>query len=398
MTDNRHDLARTTLGVLFIVALAGASLWILYPFLPPLIWATMLVIATWPVMLRVQSWLWNSRALAVALMSVLLLLVFVLPFWLAISTIVENSDRIVSWATSVRSMHLPPPSWLVGLPLIGDRIAAFWGSFDESALRDLLEKARPYAGTITQWFISAVGSFGLVLLQFLLTVALSAIMYAKGEHAALAVTRFGGRLAGERGEQCVKLAAQAIRGVALGVVVTAFIQSAIGGFGLAVAGIPFASVLCAVMFMLCIAQIGPAPVLLPAVIWMFAKDDLSWAIFFTACSVVAIGIDNVIRPILIRRGAHLPLLLIFGGVIGGLLAFGLVGIFLGPTILAVGYTLLGAWIDELEPGPSVRITTVGVDEVGYSPDKLQQTVQTTSPTPAKGQDESGTTGFPAAAV
>jgi len=94
----------------------------------------------------------------------------------------------------------------------------------------------------------------------------------------------------------------------------------------------------------------------------------------------------------------LPLLLIFGGVIGGLLAFGLVGIFLGPTILAVGYTLLGAWIDELEPGPSVRITTVGVDEVGYSPDKLQQTVQTTSPTPAKGQDESGTTGFPAAAV
>ena len=380
MTDNRHDLARTTLGILFIVALAGASLWILYPFLPALIWATMLVIATWPVMLRVQSWLWNSRALAVALMSVLLLLVFVLPLWLAISTIVENSDRIVGWAASVRSMHLPPPSWLVGLPLIGDRIAAFWGSFDESALRDLLEKARPYAGTITQWFISAVGSFGLVLLQFLL------------------VEGHGARLAGERGEQCVRLAAQAIRGVALGVVVTAFIQSAIGGFGLAVAGIPFASVLCAVMFMLCIAQIGPAPVLLPAVIWMFAKDDISWAILFTACSVVAIGIDNVIRPILIRRGAHLPLLLIFGGVIGGLLAFGLVGIFLGPTILAVGYTLLGAWFDELEPGPSVRITTVGVDEVGYSPDKLQQTVQTTSPTPAKGQDESGTTGFPAAAV
>ena len=198
---------------------------------------------------------------------------------------------------------------------------------------------------------------------------------AKGEQAAVAVIRFGARLAGERGEQCVKLAAQAIRGVALGVVVTAFVQSAVGGFGLTLAGVPFASVLCAV--------IGPAPVLMPAVIWMFAKSDTSWAIFFLVVSVVAIGIDNVIRPILIRRGADLPLLLILGGVIGGLLAFGLVGIFLGPTILAVGYTLLNAWIDELEPETSVRIATACVDEGTYPSHttSISQKIQTTSSSP-----------------
>ena len=347
MADLRYDLARITLAVLFIAAMIGASLWILRPFLPAVIWAATLVIATWPIMRRVQDRLWNSRALAVTIMTLVLLLVFVVPFWLAIGTIVQNSGQIVGWAESVASVGLPtPPSWLGDLPLIGSRAASAWQEVADIGVRELLQKARPYAGTMTQWFISAVGGFGMVLVQFLLTVAVSAIMYAKGERAAAKVIRFGVRLAGERGEQSVRLAAQAIRGVALGVVVTALIQSAIGGFGLVIAGVPFASVLCALMFMLCIAQIGPALVLLPAVIWMFASDDLGWAIFLLVCSILAIAIDNVIRPILIRKGADLPLLLILAGVIGGLMAFGLIGIFLGPTVLAVGYTLLGAWIDE----------------------------------------------------
>jgi Predicted permease len=347
MAAPRHDLARITLAVLFIALLIGASLWILRPFLPAVVWAATLVIATWPIMRRVQERLWNSRALAVTIMTLALLLVFVVPFWLAIATIVQNSGQIVGWAESVASLGLPPPpSWLGDLPLVGAWAARAWQDIADIGVRELLQKARPYAGTMTQWFVSAVGGFGVVLVQFLLTVAVSAIMYARGERVASRVTRFGIRLAGERGEQTVRLAAQAIRGVALGVVVTALIQSAIGGFGLVVAGVPFASVLCAVMFMLCIAQIGPALVLIPAVIWMFASDDLGWAIFFLVCSILAVGIDNVIRPILIRRGADLPLLLILAGVIGGLMAFGLIGIFLGPTVLAVGYTLLGAWIDE----------------------------------------------------
>jgi predicted PurR-regulated permease PerM len=210
----------------------------------------------------------------------------------------------------------------------------------------------PYAGSITQWFVSAVGSFGMVLVQFLLTVAVAAIMYAKGERATATVIRFGVRLAGARGEQAVLLAGQAIRGVALGVVVTALVQSAVGGLGLAVAGVPFASVLSAVMFMLCIAQIGPAPVLLPAVVWMFAGNDPGWAVFLLICTILAVGMDNILRPVLIRKGADLPLLLILAGVIGGLIAFGLIGIFLGPVILAVGYTLLDAWIAEGDAGPA----------------------------------------------
>jgi predicted PurR-regulated permease PerM len=349
MVEVRSDLTRVTLAVIAIGALIAACLWILQPFLPAIIWATMVVIATWPLMLRLQAALWNSRGLAVTVMTLAILLVFVVPFWLAIGTIATHSAQIVDWASSVTSAGLPPPPlWLEDIPAVGRVLKRAWQNVVDIGAPELLGRARPYAGRLTSWFIDAVGSFGLVLVQFLLTVAVAAIMYAQGETAARTVRRFGRRLAGERGEDAVVLAGQAIRGVAMGVVVTAFIQAAIGAFGLVLVGIPFASVLCAVMFMLCVAQLGPALVLVPAIIWMFATGDTGWAIVLTVISVIAITVDNFIKPVLIRRGADLPLLLILAGVLGGLAAFGLIGIFLGPTILAVGYKLIGAWIDEVD--------------------------------------------------
>jgi predicted PurR-regulated permease PerM len=349
MANVGNDLTRTTLAILFIGALIGGSLWILKPFLPAIIWAAMLAIATWPLLRSLQSKLWNSRALAVAVITAAILVIFVVPFWLAIGTIVRHSGQIIEWAEHLAATGLPPPpSWIESIPLIGSGMSNAWRDIANDDLPELLQKGRPYAGMITRWFIEAMGSLGAVLVQFLLTVAIVAIMYAQGDTAATMARRFGSRLAGTRGEQAVVLAGQAVRGVALGVVVTAFIQSGIGAFGLFVAGIPFASVLCAVMFMLCIAQLGPGLVLVPAVIWLFATGDTGRGVFLTVVSVAAITIDNFVRPILIRRGVHLPLLLILAGVIGGLIAFGLIGIFLGPMILAVAYTLFRAWLSEVD--------------------------------------------------
>jgi predicted PurR-regulated permease PerM len=343
------DLGRSTLAIIFIAGLIVICLWILRPFLPAVVWAATLAIATWPLMRRVEARLWGSRGLAVTVMTGVLLLLFVAPFWLAIGTILANSDQIARWVEAVASMQFPPPpAWLWEIPIIGPRAVQAWQRLEETGGRDALQQARPYAGTITQWFIGAVGDFGMVLLQFLLTVAVAAIMYAQGERAAAAVVRFGKRLAGARGQQAVLLAGQAIRGVALGVVVTAFIQAAIGSAALLGAGVPYAPILCAIMFMLCIAQLGPGLVLVPAVIWMFANGGTVSATFLLVCSVIAIGADNVLRPLLIRKGVDLPLLLILVGVIGGLIAFGLIGIFLGPTVLAIGYTLLVAWVAEAD--------------------------------------------------
>jgi predicted PurR-regulated permease PerM len=144
----------------------------------------------------------------------------------------------------------------------------------------------------------------------------------------------------------VILAGQAIRGVALGVGMTAIVQTVLAGIGLAVAGVPFAALLSALILMFCIAQIGPILVLLPAVGWMYWQGDNSWATFLLVWSLIVGSLDNFLRPMLIKRGADLPLLLIFSGVIGGMLSFGLIGIFLGPVALAVTYTLLLAWIDD----------------------------------------------------
>jgi predicted PurR-regulated permease PerM len=349
MAEERNDLTRTTLALLFIAALIGGSFWILRPFLPAIVWAAMLVIATWPILRSVQTRLWNSRALAVTVMTVSILVVFVMPFWLAIGTIVRHVDQTVGWVEHLATAVLPPaPAWLEDVPLIGSVAVRAWHDIGDDGLTKLLHEGRQYAGIITQWFIATMGGFGSVLVQFLLTVAIAAIMYAQGEDAAAIARRFGARLAGTRGEQAVVLAGQAVRGVALGVVVTAFIQSAIGAFGLIVAGIPFAAVLSAVMFMLCIAQLGPGLVLVPAVIWLFATGDTAWAIFLTIVSIAAMTVDNFVRPVLIRRGVHLPLLLILAGVVGGLIAFGLIGIFLGPMVLAVAYTLFRAWLSEVD--------------------------------------------------
>src|SRR6516162_5821255 len=341
------DLTRTTLAVLFVGGMIAACFWILRPFLPAIIWATTLVVATWPVMLRVQHRLWNRRGLAVAIMTLALLLVFVVPFWLAITTIIDNFDRIVEWGTSLKSFKLPrPPEWLAGVPLFGDRAAQFWESVAASGVEPLVARAAPYAGDAASWFVAALGGLGIVFVQFLLTVVIAGIMYLTGERAAAAAQRFGYRLAGERGEQSVLLAGQAIRSVALGVVVTAMAQSVLGGIGIALAGVPLAAVLTAVMFMLCIAQFGALPVLVPVVVWLYWRGASGWGTFLLVWTIVVGSLDSILRPLLIRKGAHLPLVLLLAGVIGGLIAFGLVGIFLGPVVLAVGYTLLQSWMAE----------------------------------------------------
>ena len=240
MSEKHPDLTRTTLGVLLIAGLIAASFWILRPFLPAAIWATMIVVFTWPIMIRLQGWLWHRRAPAVVIMSLLLLMIFVLPFAFAASTIIVNTDRFVGWAQSLANFSLPPPpDWLAGLPLIGPKASALWAGATASHLEGLPARLAPYAGAVIRWFLGQAGGLGVMFLQFMLTVAFAAILYAYGESAAEGVLRFGHRLAGERGVQAVRLAGQAIRGVAMGVLVTAILQSAVAGIGLAVCGVPF---------------------------------------------------------------------------------------------------------------------------------------------------------------
>ena len=352
MPEPQRDLTATLLGVLFIGALIVAAFWILRPFIAAAIWATMIVVVTWHVMLRMQARLWKSRALAIVAMMVILLLLFVVPLTLAVGTIVSNSGEITARARSLATFQMPlPPRWLADLPFVGSRIVSAWENAAAAGLEGLWALVVPYAGSVTGWFVSQAGNVGYLGLEFLITLALSAFMYAHGEEAGSAVLRLGRRLGGKQGEDLVYLSCQAIRGVALGVGLTAVIQSVLGGIGLAVAGVPLAGVLTALLFVLCIAQIGMLPVLIPAVIWVYWSGHPVWGTVLLIWSVIVSLMDIVLRPMLARRSADLPVLLIFAGVIGGLIAYGLVGIFVGPVVLAVAYTLLLAWIEQrVAPG------------------------------------------------
>jgi predicted PurR-regulated permease PerM len=349
MMANNRDLARVTLGVIFIAGMIVASFWVLRPFLPAAVWACMIVVATWPLMLRVQSSLWGRRGLAVAVMTVFLLLVLIVPLTLALGTIAGHADEIARWVQSLATRTVPPPpDWLTELPVVGPKLVVRWRELAAARPEELAARLAPYTGQIVGWVVGTVGGIGLLLLQFLLVVLLAAILYASGERAAEGVVRFAQRLAGARGESSARLAAQAIRGVALGIIVTALIQTALAWIGLAVTGVPFAAVLTALAFVLCIAQVGPGLVLLLGVVWLYWSGQSGWATGLLVWTLLVGTMDNFLRPVLIRKGADLPLLLIFVGVVGGLLAFGIIGIFVGPVVLAVSYTLLVDWVKSGE--------------------------------------------------
>jgi len=341
------DLTRTFLVILVIAALIAGSLWTLLPFLGALIWAATIVVATWPVLVRVERLMGGRRVPATALMTLVMLAIFIVPFGLAAAVLVDAAVGGVDLLRELATEGLdPPPAWLAGLPWVGPRLAAKWQELAAASPETVAEALRPYVRSTASWVMAVTGGFGAVVIQLLLTVVIAAILYSNGETASKGVLMFARRIGKERGEQTMRLAGQAVRGVALGVIVTAVVQSIIAGLGLWLAGVPRPGLLLAVIFVLCVAQLGPIPVLAPAIIWLFWSGHIGWGSVLVVVAVIVAVIDNVMKPLLIRKGVDLPLLLIIAGVIGGLIGFGVVGLFIGPVILAVTYTLLDSWVRE----------------------------------------------------
>lgn len=344
-TLQAFGLTRTFFALLFMAILIAASIWVLLPFFTSLVWAVTIVVSTWPFMHGVQARLWGRRSLAVAVMTLLLLMLLLVPFSLAVATIFSHTDEIVGWVKSLATIAVPsPPDWIGALPMIGGKIVAKWEHWIAIGPEGISAFLTPYAGEAMRWFASMSGSVGMMIIQFLLTVLISAIFYMHGDKAAEWFCLFARRIAGHNGESSLILAASAIRAVALGVVGTALIQSVLGGLGLAVSGVPAIGILTALIFMFCLAQIGPVPVLIPAVVWLFWTDRTGWGIALAIWTLFLGAIDNIISPLLMKKGADLPLLLVFAGVTGGLMVFGIIGLFIGPVVLAVSFTLLNAWV------------------------------------------------------
>ncbi|WP_418318192.1 AI-2E family transporter YdiK [Piscinibacter sakaiensis] len=342
-----QHMTRAALVIGFLFALGVAALKILEPFLIAGMWATIIVVASWPALLWLQARLGGRRWAATTLLTLGLLILLVMPLSIAITAAVVNASEIAERAKTLGSYRLPtPPEWIATLPLVGERLLELWNQVATTGIQGLLSQLAPYAGAVAKGLVARASGVGFLAIESVLALAFAALLYMRGEDAAQLVQRIGARIAGLRGANAVTLATRAIRGVAVGVGGTAVIQSVMTGIGLVLAGVPFAALLSGLAFVLCLIQVGTIPVLAPAVIWVFWSGDTGWGIFLAVWSVIVGTADNVLRPILIQRGVDLPFWLVFTGVVGGLFAFGLVGLFAGPVVLAVARMLLHNWLAD----------------------------------------------------
>lgn len=332
--------------------LVFACLQIVGPFVGPILWGIIIAVATWHPYRWLANHLGGRRKLAAVIVSVALLLILVVPIALLVSSLAEGVSAVAGLLRDLTTLRLPePPAWLNDIPVIGITLDERW----REAMVDLpasLQRLQPYIGTAAGYGLSFGAGLGFAVLEFLIAIIMAAILLVTGEAAVLVLQRFVLRVGGKHHLGLLGVAAQTIRGVAAGIIFTAFIQAVLLVFGLVVVGAPGPVVLGFLTFFLLVLQLPNWLVWVPVVVWLGYKGSTGYAIFLAVWGTFVVStIDNFIRPYLISQGAKLPLLLIFVGVIGGLFAYGFIGLFVGATLLGLGYTIFHSWLDEEPPPP-----------------------------------------------
>jgi predicted PurR-regulated permease PerM len=335
---------------LFLLGLVGAlgyaCLTIVSPFIPPFIWAMILALSTWPHYLALSRWLGGRRKLAASLMTLAQLLIFVVPAIMALEAMthhVPNPEtlygQVVGWLGG------EPPGWLSQIPLVGERLDADWreGKLFASLEPTKIRSALTMAG---QWLLHGSANLAVNGMNIVLAVLMAGLLYSYGENAGAVTEKLALRIGGQTALQATRTAANTVRGVSLGVIGTAVIQALLSGIGFAMAGLDAAPALGLACFLTAVMQIGTSLIWIPVAAWLAHVDQNGWAIFTVVWGVAINIMDNFIKPYFIGLSSPLPFLLIMVGVIGGLLAWGFVGIFLGTTLLAVGYTSFFTWLNQ----------------------------------------------------
>jgi predicted PurR-regulated permease PerM len=339
--------AERILMALLIGGVAVGCVAVLYPFFSALLWAAILVFTTWPLHELIRGRLHLSRGVAALLMVSLTAVILVLPIALAAP---GGGDDVVHLRHAIEDAlrgGLPlSPSWLRDVPLLGPTLADLWDHW-AADIGALLDALKPFLGIVLEGGLSVVLGIANGVVMFLLALFVAFFFYVYGEPLAARMRRIMHRVAGPHAERLIEVTGATVRGVVYGIVGTAVVQGILTAFGLWLSGVPRPVLLGVVAGLLSVLPIGAPVVWIPAALWLLGSGHIAWGIFLGVYGVVAVsGADSLIRPWFIARGAHLPFMLTILGVLGGALAFGLLGIFLGPVLLGVGFTLLNEWVKE----------------------------------------------------
>ncbi|MGF6395025.1 AI-2E family transporter [Pseudomonas plecoglossicida] len=327
-----------------LLALLGAALWVMAPFISALLWGAILAFASWPLMRLLTRLLGGRETLAASLLTTAWILIVALPLvWLGFN-LADHIRDATAFVRDVQVDGLPEaPDWLGGIPLVGERLVRWWQSMDQQGAA-LIASIRPHLGQVGNWLLARSAQLGSGMLELSLSLVFVFFFYRDGPRLAAFVLRLLQRLAGERAEYYLELVAGTVQRVVNGVIGTAAAQALLALIGFLIAGVPGAIVLGLVTFMLSLIPMGPPLAWIPATAWLVWQGEYGMAVFLGIWGTFVIsGVDNVLKPYLISRGGNLPLVIVLLGVFGGLIAFGFIGLFIGPTLLAVGYSLLLDW-------------------------------------------------------
>ncbi|MDK9704204.1 MAG: AI-2E family transporter [Sulfuritalea sp.] len=341
------------LAILALTLLGAGCVLVLWPFLTALIWAAILASTSWPAFLRLDRLVGDRRTLAATLMTLLVTVVLLGPIAAVALALADNVAELGRAATALVKEGLPDaPAWLASVPLVGQTLHDYWQQFahDSPRLMAELEKlAKPaQAAAIAGGRIVGQG-----VLDMGLSVFLAFFFFVHGEALARRLRIALERLAGLRATYLLGIARGTVTGVIYGILGTGLAQGVLAAIGFGIAGVPGAVLLGVATFFLSVVPVGPPLVWGGAAIWLFQQDQPAWAAFVAAWGFFLVStVDNVIKPFIISRGASLPFAIVFLGVLGGVLAFGVIGAFLGPTLLAVGYRLSTEWTTEAAAPPA----------------------------------------------
>ena len=354
-TDNAY-IARAveaSINIGLVALLAAVCLLILAPFVPIVAWGIIIAVASYPVFLKLHR-ATGRGGWAAAIWTILLLAVLIIPVVLLAKSTVEGVQSLIDHLDAGTFVVPPPPPNLESWPLIGAPLNQIW-SMASNNLTEAVKLLAPQIKTFLPKLLSASAGIGLTVLQFFFSILIAGALLAKAQSAAEVTRAFASRLFGQRGAEFQNLVGSTIRSVTSGILGVAVIQTVLAAIGFLVVGLPGAGLWAVIFLVAAVLQVGML-VLIPAVIFVFATATTTKAVIFLIwCAVVGL-LDNVLKPMLLGRGASVPTAVVFLGAIGGFVAMGIIGLFVGAIVLSVGYKLFLAW---LEPNSAGSTNTAG---------------------------------------
>jgi predicted PurR-regulated permease PerM len=348
MTPLRSKLEQN-LGWIALALLFAGGLWVMRPFVSSLLWAMVLSFSSWPLYRRLLAWLGGRRTLAAALVASTMICLVLLPVVVVGTTLADNVKELTTATRRWLDAGPPaPPAWLAKVPLLGASAAEEWQALAGDG-RKLLEGAQRFIEPVSAWVLKAGLKLGGGVIELGVSILVTFFLLRDGVALTERLTASAHRIAGERGRHLVEVAGNTVRGVVYGILGTALVQAVMAGVGFLIAGVPGSAFLALLTFFLSVLPMGPPLVWLPAALWLFHQGSTGWGIFMLIWGMGVSTVDNFVKPWLISQGSDMPFLLILFGVVGGALAFGFIGVFIGPTLLAVCYRLIAEWTSPHAP-------------------------------------------------